>query len=76
MIPEHEDPRDAELSPASASLIRKVADVLGVIAGVLFLIAFGLSLSRQGEPNLFFLGMGVLFLLFPLFMKKLVGSDR
>jgi len=76
MIPEKEVPREAELSPASANIIRNVANVLGVIAGVLFLIAFGLGLSRQGEANLFFLGMGVLFLLFPLFMKKLIGSNR
>jgi hypothetical protein len=76
MIPEHEDPHESELSPESASLIRKAADVLGVIAGVLFLIAFGLNLARQGEVNYFFLGMGVLFLLFPLLMKKLVRSSR
>jgi hypothetical protein len=76
MIPEHEDDHDSELSTESASTIRKVADVLGVIAGVLFLIAFGIQLSRQGEVNYFFLGMGILFLLFPLLMKKLVRSSR
>lgn len=76
MIPEHEDHHDSNLSSESASTIRTVADVLGVVAGVLFLIAFGIQLSRQGEPNYFFLGMGVLFLLFPLVMKKLVRSGR
>lgn len=76
MMPEHEDPHDAELSPESASTIRTVADVLGVIAGILFLIAFGINLARQGEVSFFFLGMGVLFLLFPLLMKKFVHSSE
>jgi hypothetical protein len=76
MMPDHEDPHDSELSSESASTIRKVADVLGVIAGVLFLIAFGINLARQGEVSYFFLGMGVLFLLFPLLMKRFVRSNR
>lgn len=76
MIPEHENRPDAELSRQSASTIRKVADVLGVIAGVLFLIAFGIHLTRQGDVHFLFLGMGVLFLLFPLLMKKFVRSGE
>lgn len=74
MIPEHEDHSD--LSPETASTIRRVADVLGVIAGVLFLIAFGIHLSRQGEVNVVLLGMGVLFLLFPFLMHRLVRPGR
>ncbi len=76
MMPEHEDHHDPDLSPQSAGTIRKVADVMGVVAGVLFLIAFGLRLARTGEASFFFLGMGVLFLLFPLFMRKMVRSGR
>lgn len=77
MMPEHEDDHDDPgLSRDSASTIRKIADVLGVIAGVLFLIAFGINLARQGEVSYFFLGMGVLFLLFPLLMKKFVRSGE
>lgn len=75
MMPEHEDHHDPDLSPQSASTIRKVADVMGVIAGVLFLIAFGIGLARSGDANFLFLGVGVLFLLFPLLMKKMVRSE-
>lgn len=76
MMPDHEDHHDPDLTPESASTIRKVADVMGVIAGVLFLIAFGIGLSQTGEANFLFLGIGVLFLLFPLFMRKMVRAGH
>lgn len=76
MMPDHEDHHDPDLTPQSASTIRKIADVMGVIAGVLFLIAFGIGLARSGEVNFLFLAMGVLFLLFPLLMRKLVRAGH
>jgi hypothetical protein len=71
-MPDHDDASD--LSPPSVNTLRAVANVLGVIAGVLFLIAFGLGLARHGELRFLFLGMGVLFLLFPLLTKRIVRS--
>ncbi len=76
MMPQHEDHHDPDLSRQSASTIRKVSDVIGVVAGILFLIAFGLRLFRSGEANYFFLAMGVFFLLFPLLMKKMVRAGH
>ncbi len=74
MVPEHDNYEDTDLSSASAGMIRKVAAVLGVIAGVLFLIAFGIGLAQHNEMNLYFLGMGLLFLLFPFLMNRRVRS--
>ena len=76
MMPDQEDHHDPDLTPESASTIRKIADVVGVIAGVLFLVAFGIGLTRAGEANFFFLAMGVLFLLFPLLMRKMVRAGH
>lgn len=76
LIPEHENRPDSEFTPESASTIRKVADALGVIAGVLFLVAFGIHLVRQGEVSLWLLGLGVLFLLFPLLVNRFVRPRR
>ncbi len=72
MMPEHEDHHDPDLTPQSAGTIRRIAGVMGMIAGVLFLVAFGIGLARSGEANFLFLGVGVLFLLFPLFLRKAV----
>ncbi|MEM1044449.1 MAG: hypothetical protein AAGI91_17705 [Bacteroidota bacterium] len=75
MMPEQEDHHDPDLTPQSASSIRKMAGVMGVVAGVLFLVAFGIGLARSGEANFLFLGMGVLFLLFPFLVRKTVRAD-
>ncbi len=74
MTPEHDD--EPDLTPESVTTIRKVADVMGVLAGLLFLIAFGIGLSQDGEARFLFLGLGVLFLLFPLFMRKMIPADH
>lgn len=76
LIPEDGNPPDPALTPESARTIRKVANVLGVIAGVLFLIAFGIGLVQKGEMNLWFLGLGLLFLLFPLIVNRFVRPGR
>ena len=65
------DPDHDALSSASAATIRMVANVLGVLAGILFLIAFALGVVRQGEWRFLFLGLGLLFLLFPVLMNRI-----
>ena len=71
-LPEDQPIPDA--STASASAIRVVANVLGVLAGVLFLTAFGIGLVRQGDWNVLYLAFGTLFLLFPFLVKRRTRS--
>lgn len=70
MMPDHEDHHDPDMTPRTASTMQKIASVLGIVAGVLFLIAFGLNLARTGETNWFVLLLGLFFLGFPLVLKR------
>jgi hypothetical protein len=70
MIPDQEDHADPEMTPRTASTMQKIASVLGLVAGVLFLVAFGLNLARSGDVNWFVLVLGLFFLGFPLLMKR------
>ncbi|MEP0546730.1 MAG: hypothetical protein ABJF88_07355 [Rhodothermales bacterium] len=69
-----EDQPASDASAASAGAIRVVANVLGVLAGVLFLTAFGIDFTRHGEWNMPYLAFGILFLLFPFLVKRRSGS--
>jgi hypothetical protein len=74
--PNPEDQPIPDASAASASAIRIVANVLGVLAGALFLTAFGIGAARHGEGSLLFLALGLLFLFFPLAVNRFVRADR
>ena len=74
MLPPEGQP-DLDPSSASAGAIRTVANVLGVLAGVLFLTAFGIGFARHGEGSLLFLALGLLFLFFPLVVNRLVRAE-
>ena len=73
MIPDHEDHHDPDLSPRTASTMQRVASVLGVVAGLLFIATFVLGLVREGDAHAWLLGLGVVFLLFPVLMKRLLS---
>lgn len=70
MMPDHEDHHDPDLTPRETSTMQKIASVLGLIAGALFLVAFGLNLARTGDVNWFVLVLGLFFLGFPLLLKR------
>lgn len=70
MMPDHEDHHDPDMTPRTASAMQKIATGLGLVAGVLFLVAFGLNLARTGETSWFMLVLGLLFLLSPLLLKR------
>ena len=72
MIPDREDHPDPDMPPRTASTMQKIASVLGLVAGALFLIAFGLNLSQTGEANWFVLVLGLFFLGFPLVLRRVL----
>lgn len=72
MIPDREDHPDPDVPPRAAGTLHKIASVLGLIAGVLFLVAFGLNLARTGGVNWFVLVLGLFFLVFPLVLRRVL----
>ncbi len=73
-VPEPDDYDNPDLTSATADTLRTVANVLGVLAGVLFFTAFGIGLAQRGDVNLMYLSFGVLFLLFPLLVRRRARS--
>ncbi len=72
MIPDREDHPDPDMPPRAAGAMQKIASVLGVVAGAIFLVAFGLNLSRTGEANWFVLVLGLFVLCFPLVLRRVL----
>ena len=73
-VPEPDDYDDASLSSETAGTLRTIANVLGVMAGLLFLLAFGIGLVQHDEVKLLYFSFGILFLLFPLLLRSRTRS--
>ena len=69
MMPDHEDHHDPEPTRRESRTLYRVGSALGVLAGVLFLVAFGAKLFWGDGFSWFYLVAGVVFLLFPLLLR-------
>lgn len=70
MMPDHEDHHDPDMTPSTERSMRKITSVLGLTVGTLFVLAFAYLRLAEGDTHLWMLGLGVFFLLAPLFANR------
>jgi hypothetical protein len=66
--------RPGSLNPRTLRILYRLATALGVIAGVLMIIAFWLGLAREADARWSLLILGVLFLSSPLALRLLLPA--